>query len=249
MTTAGFMFRAAQLAATSRPMYPVNKTRRQSNFPYVNEKKLTASDDHGRLGAGHGVVEGEGVGVVADIVDAREVAAHGRRELERGASDRDDEFLVADGCGFVGGDRLGGRVPCDHAGAEVDFDAVGVVPLLVLSLAAAADGGVETREARGAGLVEEGFGQRRALVRENILGGTDEEVRASPGGDDGAGEVAGAVAAAHDDDLLGDLGGHRVVWVGTSVCRDGMARRRGLLSVLFEKGDVSEGFARRPRHS
>jgi hypothetical protein len=95
----------------------------------------------------------------------------------------------------------------------------------------------------GAGLVEEGFGQRRALVRENFFRGTDEEVRASPGGDDGAGEVAGAVAAAHDDDLLGDLGGHRV-WVGTSVCRDGMARRRGLLSVLIEKGDVSEGFAR-----
>ena len=244
MTTAGFMPRAAQLAATSRPMYPVNKTRRrQSNFPYANKKKLTASDDHGRLGVGHGVVEGEGIGVVADVVDAREVAAHGRRELERGASDRDDEFLVADGRGFVGGDRLGGRVPCDHAGAEVDLDAVGVVPLLVLSLAAASDGGVEAREARRAGLVEEGFGQRRALVRENFFRGTDEEVRASPGGDDGAGEVAGAVAAAHDDDLLGDLGGHRV-WVGTSVCRDGMAKRRGLLSVLIEKGDVSEGFAR-----
>ena len=147
--------------------------------------------------------------MIPDVVDAREVAAHGRRELERGAPDGDDELLVAERGGRVGGDRLGRGVPGDHPGAEVDLDAVGVVPLLVLSLAAAADGRVEPREARGPGLVEESLRQRGALVREDVLGADHGEVGAAAGGDDGAGEVAGAVAAAHDDDLLGDSGGHR----------------------------------------
>ena len=60
------------------------------------EADVAPADDHGCAGLGHGVVERERIRVVPDVVHAREVAAHGRRELERGAPDGDDELLVAE---------------------------------------------------------------------------------------------------------------------------------------------------------
>ena len=180
------------------------------------EADVSSADDDGAFGGAHGVVQRERVGVIADVVDAGEGAADGGGELEGGASRGDDERVVGDGDAVGGGDGLLWKIRGAHASVEQHLDAVGVVPLLRLALAAAADAGVEAGEAGGTLLVEETLGQGGALVRKNVLGGDDRQLRAATGGDARAGEVSGGVAAADHDDLLGERGHVRLV--GKGVC-------------------------------